>query len=131
MFGRSDKLYIKQFQQETNVTVYILLDVSKNMSFAGDGSVSKIDYGSFLAAALSYMMPGQSDSIGLALFAEQVKHLIPPHSRRTHLNAILTALQGTKPAGQTRFPAVPFSKATAWSRLLQPSGKLYRKQENF
>ena len=56
VFGRSDKLYIKQFEQETNATVYILLDSSKSMSFAGDGSVSKLDYGSFLAAALSYLM---------------------------------------------------------------------------
>ncbi|MHC4639163.1 MAG: DUF58 domain-containing protein, partial [Planctomycetota bacterium] len=63
MFGRSDKLYIKQFQQETNVTVYILLDSSRSMTFSGNG-ISKLDYGSYLAAALGYMMLGQSDSVG-------------------------------------------------------------------
>jgi len=77
VFGRSDKLYIKQFQQETNVAVYILLDSSKSMSFASKGCVSKLEYGSFLAAMLSYLMLGQSDSTGLVLFAEEVKKMIP------------------------------------------------------
>jgi uncharacterized protein (DUF58 family) len=116
MFGRSDKLYIKQFQQETNATVYILLDSSKSMSFAGDGSVSKMDYGSFLAAALSYLMLGQSDSAGLVLFAEEVKKQIPPRSRRTHLNTILTALEANRPAGQTNLAEVLHTVAETTKR---------------
>jgi uncharacterized protein (DUF58 family) len=101
MFGRSDKLYVKQFQQETNTTAYILLDSSKSMSFAGDGAVSKFDYGSFLAAALSYLMLSQSDCVGLILFAEKIRKKIPPSSKRAHLNPILTMLQRNKPAGRT------------------------------
>ncbi len=100
-FGRSDKLYIKQFQQETNVNVYILLDSSKSMSFADDGAVSKLHYGSFLAASLSYLMLKQNDSVGLALFGEEIRQWIPPRSRSTHLHQLLTALQGNKPQGQT------------------------------
>ena len=115
-FGRSDKLYNKQFQQETNATVYILLDSSKSMSFAGDGSVSKMDYGSFLAAALSYLMLGQSDSAGLVLFAEEVKKQIPPRSRRTHLNTILTALEANRPAGQTNLADVLHTVAETTKR---------------
>jgi len=106
MFGRSDKLYVKQFQQETNVTCYVLLDSSKSMSFAGDGCVSKLEYGSFLAAALGYLMLGQSDSVGLILFDEQIKRRIPPRSRRTHLNAILNELQVNKPTGRTNLSDV-------------------------
>jgi uncharacterized protein (DUF58 family) len=106
VFGRSDKLYIKQFQQETNTTAYILLDSSKSMSFAGSGSVSKLEYGSFLAAALSYLMLSQSDSTSLVLFAEKVSKRIPARSRRTHLNTILAALQHNKPAGQTNLAGV-------------------------
>ena len=106
VFGRSDKLYIKQFQQETNTTAYILLDSSKSMSFAGDGKVSKMDYASFLAAALSYLMLSQSDSTALTLFAETVTKYIPPHSKRTHLNIILKTLQHNKPAGQTNLAGV-------------------------
>jgi uncharacterized protein (DUF58 family) len=116
MFGRSDKLYIKQFQQETNVTVYILLDCSKSMSFAGDGSVSKMDYGCFLAAALAYLMLGQGDSTALTLFGEKVRKQIPPRSRRTHLNAILTALQANKPAGQTNLADVLHTVADTTKR---------------
>jgi uncharacterized protein (DUF58 family) len=106
VFGRSDKLYIKQFQQETNTTAYILLDTSKSMSFAGDGRVRKIDYASFLAAALSYLMLSQSDSTSLVLFAEKVIKHIPPRSKRTHLNTILAALQYNRPEGQTNLAGV-------------------------
>ena len=106
VFGRSDKLYIKRFQQETNTTVYILLDSSRSMSFAGNGSVSKIDYGSFLAAALSYLMLRQGDSTSLVLFTDKIVQKIPPSSRRTHLNLILKALQFNKPSGRTRLADV-------------------------
>ncbi len=106
MYGRSDRLYIKQFQQETNLSVYILLDSSKSMSFASRGAVSKLDYGSFLSAALTYMMLGQGDSVSLSLFAEKITRRIPARSRRTHLNTILTALQQNKAAGKTDLPRV-------------------------
>ncbi|MHC4121320.1 MAG: DUF58 domain-containing protein [Planctomycetota bacterium] len=106
VFGRSDKLYIKQFQQETNTTAYILLDCSKSMSFAGGRGVSKLQYGSFLAAALSYLMLSQSDSTSLVLFAEKVSKHIPPLSKRTHLSTILGALQHTRPAGRTNLAGV-------------------------
>ena len=101
VFGRSDKLYIKQFQQETNVPVYIVLDCSNSMGFRGDGPISKLEYGSYLSAALAYMMLGQGDAVGLALFAETIRRRIPARSRRTHLNVILTALQKHRPSGKT------------------------------
>jgi uncharacterized protein (DUF58 family) len=116
VFGRSDRLYIKRFRQETNATVYILLDTSKSMSFAGNGVVRKIDYACFVAAALSYLMLSQGDSTALVLFAEKVTKQIPPSSRRTHLNAILAALQTTKPSGRTRLADVLHAFAEATKR---------------
>jgi len=116
VFGRSDKLYIKRFQQETNTTIYILLDSSRSMSFSGNGSVSKIDYASFLAAALSYLMLGQGDSTSLTLFAEKVVQKIPASSRRTHLNLILKALQHNRPSGQTRLADVLHAVAESANR---------------
>ena len=101
VFGRSDKLYIKLFQQETNTTAYILLDCSKSMAFTGDRGVSKLQYGSFLAVAMSYLMLSQSDSTSLVLFAEKVIKRIPPRSKRTHLSTILAALQHAMPTGRT------------------------------
>ena len=116
VFGRSDKLYIKRFQQETNTTVYILLDNSKSMSFAGERSVSKSEYGSFLAAALSYLMLSQGDSTSLVLFADRVQKKIPPRSRRTHLNIILTTLQNNKPSGRTNLASVLHTLAETTNR---------------
>ncbi|MHC4756437.1 MAG: DUF58 domain-containing protein [Planctomycetota bacterium] len=115
MFGRSDKLYIKQFQQETNVTVYILLDSSRSMTFSGNG-ISKLDYGSYLAAALGYMMLGQSDSVGLTLFTEKVTRRIPPKSRRTHLNELLITLQENTGSGQTNLADVLHTVAETANR---------------
>ena len=83
VFARSDRLYIKRFHQETNTTVYILLDTSRSMSFGGGDSVRKIDYASYLAAALGCLMLSQGDSAGLISFAERIGTQIPPASRRT------------------------------------------------
>lgn len=116
VFARSDRLYIKRFQQETNTVVTILLDTSKSMSFAGHGKVSKIDYACFLSAALSYLMLKQGDSTGLISFGERVRSQIPPASRRTHLNAILTALSHKKVAGQTNLAGVLHTVAETTKR---------------
>lgn len=116
VFGRSDKLYIKRFQQETNTTVYILLDNSKSMSFSGDGSVRKIDYACFLTAALSYLMLSQGDSTSLVLFEDRVTKQIPPRSKRTHLNTILAALQYNRPGGQTNLANVLHAVAETTKR---------------
>jgi len=116
VFGRSDKLYIKRYQQETNTTVYILLDNSKSMSFAGERSISKSEYGAYLAAALSYLMLGQGDSTSLILFAEKIVKKIPPRSRRTHLNIILTTLQHNKPSGRTNLASVLHTLAETTNR---------------
>jgi uncharacterized protein (DUF58 family) len=105
-FGRSDKLYIKQFQQETNVNVYVLLDTSHSMSFGDDNCLTKHQYGSFLAASLCYLMLKQNDAVGLALFNESIHQWIPPRSRSTHLHVLLTALQQCSPGGRTALAKV-------------------------
>jgi uncharacterized protein (DUF58 family) len=135
IFGRSDKLYIKQFEQETNATVYILLDSSRSMSFAGQGSVSKLDYGSFLSAALSYLMLMQCDSISLILFTERINKHIPPKSKRTHLNVILGTLERNKAGGRTNLADVLHAVAETTKRrglvilisdLLDDTGDIYQ-----
>jgi uncharacterized protein (DUF58 family) len=116
IFARTDRLCIKRFHQETNATVYILLDVSRSMSFSGGAPVRKIDYAGFLTAALSYLMLKQGDSTGLVLFAEKVLAQVPPVSRRTHLNAILRTLDSHKPAGRTNLAAVLHAVAETTKR---------------
>jgi uncharacterized protein (DUF58 family) len=115
VYARTDRLCIKRFLQETNTTVYILLDVSRSMSFAG-GSTRKIDYACYLAAALSYLMLKQGDSTGLMLFAEKVISQVPPASRRTHLNAILQMLDRHTTNGRTNLAAVLHAVAETTKR---------------
>jgi uncharacterized protein (DUF58 family) len=116
IFARSDRLYIKRFHQETNTTVYILLDTSRSMSFGGPDAVRKIDYASYLAAALSYLMLGQGDSTGLFSFAERITAQIPPASRRTHLSAILTALDRRTVSGGTNLAGILHTVAETTKR---------------
>jgi uncharacterized protein (DUF58 family) len=135
IFARTDRLCIKRFHQETNTTVYILLDVSRSMSFSGGGSTRKIDYACFLAAALSYLMLKQGDSTSLVLFAEKVLSQVPPASRRTHLHAILRALDRSTTAGRTNLAAVLHTVADTTKRrglvillsdLLDDEGDVFR-----
>jgi uncharacterized protein (DUF58 family) len=116
IFARSDRLYIKRFQQETNTTIYVLLDVSRSMAFAGDDSVAKIDYASFLAAALSYLMLKQGDATGMVLFADRIVRQVPPASRRTHVSTILTALDRKTVSGQTRLASILHTVAEVTKR---------------
>ena len=106
VYGRTERLFIKQYQQETNTTVYILLDSSRSMSFADAGAISKLDYGAYLAAALSYLTLRQCDSTALLLFSDRIKKQIPPSSRRTHHRTLLAALQTNRPRGQTNLAGV-------------------------
>jgi len=135
IFARTDRLCIKRFHQETNTTVYILLDVSRSMSFSGGGSTRKIDYACFLAAALSYLMLKQGDSTGLVLFAEKVLSQVPPASRRTHLNVILRALDRSTTVGRTNLATVLHTVAETTKRrglvillsdLLDDEGDIFR-----
>ena len=91
VFGRTDRFFIKQFEEETNLKAYILLDVSNSMTFRTT-SVSKLDYGKNLAAAMSYLMLLQRDAVGLSLFDSHIQKILPPRSVSSYLQPILTEL---------------------------------------
>src|SRR3954466_7569552 len=80
LLARTDKYHVKLFQDETNLRATILLDCSASMKFKGDG-LSKLDYASYLAAALSHLMLRQNDAVGLVLFDKEVKASLPPRAR--------------------------------------------------
>jgi uncharacterized protein (DUF58 family) len=101
VFGRTDKYYVKQFEEETNLRSMIALDSSASMKFASPGNVSKFEYGSYLAAALSYLMINQRDSVGLSLYDTEIKTYLPPSSRRTYIHEILRAIDNCTPANET------------------------------
>lgn len=92
VFARSDKHFVKKYEEETNLTCHMLIDVSKSMGYAS-GEVTKLQYASFLAGALAYLMHRQRDSFGLIAFDESISALMPASARAGHLRAVLLALE--------------------------------------
>jgi uncharacterized protein (DUF58 family) len=105
LYGKTDRYYIKRFEEETNLRSYILLDTSRSMTFAS-GKVSKLEYGSYLTAALTYLMLNQRDGIGLVTFDDTIRHFIPPRSTTSHVNTILQKLDSISPGKDTRIQPV-------------------------
>ena len=109
VFGRSDRFYIREYEEETNLRATLLLDLSGSMEYGGAGtgvnrpagSVSKYQYATRLAACLSYLMLQQQDSVGLVTFDTKVRKYIPPRSRVSHLRVLVDELQRGKPGGET------------------------------
>ena len=91
LFGKTDRLYVKRYEEETNLRAHIILDTSKSMLYSS-GEVSKLSYANSLAASLSYLMINQQDAVGIAKFSEKIDTFIPPKARPSHLNLILSQL---------------------------------------
>ena len=101
VYGKSDRFYVKQYEEETNLKSYILLDVSKSMTYASGGRISKLDYASQLAASLSYLMLKQKDAVSLSVYADQIKKYLPPNSSRIYLKEIISVLSKIIPDSNT------------------------------
>lgn len=101
VFARTDRLYIKRYQAETNITGYLLMDLSRSMGYTYRQNLTKFDYAICLAAALSYLMIHQQDPVGLMTFDDQLRASLPARSRRTQLGDILSVLQRCQPTGLT------------------------------
>lgn len=99
-WSKTDKYYIKQYEEETNVRTTLLVDVSESMQF-GSGPLSKYEYGCTIAAALAYLLLRQQDSVGLAAFDDHIRARVPSRSRHNHLHPILAALDAENPAQKT------------------------------
>ena len=105
LFGKTDRLYVKQYEEETNLRAHLILDTSRSMLYSS-GSVSKLNYANSLVAALSYLMVNQQDAAGLVQFSDRVNTFIPPKSKPSHLNAILTQLDDENAGNDTRVEPV-------------------------
>lgn len=103
--ARTDKYYIKQFEEETNLKCYIFLDTSGSMGYKSTG-ISKFEYATTLTASLAYLLLKQSDMAGLISFSDKVQQFIPPRSRLTHLHILLNALTKLKTAGKSNISNV-------------------------
>ena len=100
VFAKSDRYFIKKFEEETNLKAYILIDCSKSMGFTSQ-IVSKLEYGKTLASAISYLMISQQDAVGLLSFSESIRNYLPPRSAKTHLNSLFHELSALTPQSTT------------------------------
>lgn len=100
VFGRSDRFYIKQYEEETNLSSYILMDASESMQYGSDG-VSKYQYGSYIAAALAYLLMNQQDAVGLGVFDEDIRTFLPASASQTHFLNLIGELDRQESAQKT------------------------------
>jgi len=101
VYAKSDRFYVKQYEDETNLRAHILLDVSRSMTYAGQGAISKLEYAKHLAAALAYLMLHQQDAVGLLTFADTIRRYVPSRSVLRHLRVILRELETAEPGTAT------------------------------
>ena len=99
VWSKTDKYYLKQYEEETNLLTYLLLDTSESMGYASEGNVSKLQYCQFVAAALSYLVLQQQDSVGLATFDGRTQNYLRPSGQPSHLKEVLHLMDAT-PAGE-------------------------------
>jgi uncharacterized protein (DUF58 family) len=91
VFARTDRHYVKKFEEETNLRGHLVLDISASMTY-GSGAMTKLEYGSCLAASLAYLMSRQRDAAGLVTFDDRIQHVTAPSIRPGHLRALLVVL---------------------------------------
>ncbi len=101
IYAKTDKYYLKKFEAETNLTGYLVMDLSASMAYTYRQELTKFEYAICLAAALGYLMIHQQDPVGLVTFDTRIQASLPPHSRRTQLGTILGILANLKPTGKT------------------------------
>jgi uncharacterized protein (DUF58 family) len=103
VFGKTDKFYLKQYEEETNLVSYVLLDTSQSMQYQSEAApMSKLEYAQTAAAALSYLILQQQDSVGLATFDSEIRALVRPSSNPSHLKQLLHVMEQAEPERKTR-----------------------------
>src|SRR5438034_8201539 len=97
VYAKTDKYYIKKFRAETNLSGYLVMDLSASMNYTYRQELTKFEYAICIAAALGYLMIHQQDPVGLVTFDTQVRASLAPHSKRAQLGSILALLANLKP----------------------------------
>lgn len=106
LFARTDRLYVREFEERSNLQAYVVVDASASMEYAGAGGVSKLRYASYVAAALAHLMIGAGDAVGLAAFGAEARLLLAPRARKGHLHDLLLNLERLRPGGSSGAAAV-------------------------
>ncbi len=108
-YGKTDRYYIKEYEEETNLRGNLLIDASGSMAYRGKGP-SKFEYAQYIGASLAFLMLHQRDAVGLVTHDTKVRNLIPPRANAKHLLRLISTLEQTQPGGET-------SMAPLWHRL--------------
>jgi uncharacterized protein (DUF58 family) len=101
VYAKTDKYYVKKFEAETNITGYLVMDLSRSMGYTYRQEMTKFEYGVCLAAALCYLMIHQQDPVGLLTFDQRIRNSLAPKSKRSHLADVLSLLARLRPEGET------------------------------
>ncbi|MEO6939136.1 MAG: DUF58 domain-containing protein [Candidatus Kapaibacterium sp.] len=104
LYARTDRYYIKQYEEETNLKAYVVVDSSKSMNYSGDpkNRITKYRYATLLAAALAYLLTRQQDAVGLAMFDEELRTFMPARLKKSYLRELLRVLQMNEPSKSTK-----------------------------
>jgi uncharacterized protein (DUF58 family) len=105
VYAKTDRFVVREYEEETNLRAYLVLDASGSMAYKSGGRsagrVTKLEYAGWLAASLAYLLLHQKDSCGLVTFSDKIDRYVPPRSSGSHLNVLLHQLAGIKPGGDT------------------------------
>lgn len=116
LLAKTDKYYVKLFEDQTNLRCTILVDCSRSMAFASDGRMTKLRYASHLAAALGYLMLRQNDAVGLALFDNRLRHYLPARSTASHFRLMVDLLDAAQGRSESRMAPVMHELASRLKR---------------
>ncbi len=101
IYSRTDRYYVKQFEEETNLRSVVVVDSSASMGYASEGHVTKFNYATCLAAALNYLILKQKDAAGLAVYDTEVRHYFPPRAKMSYIRELISTLDSVRPANKT------------------------------
>ena len=110
-YGKTDRYFVKEYEEETNLSAYLVVDTSGSMGYAGR-TASKFEYARQLAASLAYLMIHQRDAVGLVTFDSAIKAMLPARSAPGHFSVLCRALEDAKTGGKRRCRA----SCTRWRR---------------
>jgi uncharacterized protein (DUF58 family) len=117
VYGRTDKMYLKQYEESTNLVCYLLVDTSESMRYRSPKApMSKLEYAQCMAASLAYLILGQQDSVGLVTFHQSIGALIHASSSPSHLKQLLHVMEGTIPEHRTNAGAILHDLAERFRR---------------
>jgi len=105
-YGKTDRYFVKEFEEETNLKAYLVVDASGSMKYRGRQKLSKFEYAQQVAASLAYLMLAQLDAVGLVVHDTRPRAVVPPKTSSKHLLRILQTLEATTPAGETALAPV-------------------------